>query len=80
MTKFVFDGTAFEHYCQWALQDVKTFNKIRDLLKDIKRNPFKGIGNPEPLKHHQKGSWSRRIDKKNRLINKVTSNEIHIAS
>jgi Txe/YoeB family toxin of Txe-Axe toxin-antitoxin module len=46
MTKFVFDETAFEHYCQWALQDVKTFNKIRDLLKDIKRIPFKGIGNP----------------------------------
>ena len=54
-------------------------NKINDLLKDISRTPFKGIGKPEALKHKYKGYWSRRIDLEHRLIYKVTDDEIFIA-
>ena len=50
-----------------------------DLLKDISRTPFSGIGKPEPLKHKYKGFWSRRIDSEHRLIYKVKDDEILIA-
>lgn len=53
--------------------------KINSLLKEISRNPFSGIGKPEPLKHKYKGFWSRRIDGEHRLIYKVNGNEILIA-
>ncbi len=51
---------------------------INDLLNDIARNPYDGIGKPEPLKHQYKGFWSRRIDAEHRLIYKCQDNEIYI--
>ncbi|NCO55983.1 MAG: Txe/YoeB family addiction module toxin [Bacteroidetes bacterium CG_4_10_14_3_um_filter_31_20] len=80
MTKFIFDDNALEQYSDWARENIKLFDKIEDLLKDIKRNPFKGIGKPEPLKHQHRGCWSRRIDDKHRLVYRVSSDEIHIIS
>lgn len=80
MTKFIFDDNALEQYSDWARENIKIFDKIEDLLKDIKRNPFKGIGKPEPLKHYYKGCWSRRIDDKHRLIYRISFEEIHIIS
>jgi len=53
--------------------------RINDLLKDIARNPYNGIGKPEPLKHKYQGYWSRRIDEKHRLIYKIREDEILIA-
>jgi len=53
--------------------------RINDLLKNISREPYSGIGKPEPLKHKYKGFWSRRIDGEHRLIFRVKDNEIHIA-
>jgi toxin YoeB len=53
--------------------------RINDLLKDISRHPFSGIGKPEPLKHKYQGFWSRRIDSEHRLIYAVKENEILIA-
>jgi toxin YoeB len=50
-------------------------NRISKLLKDIKKNPFTGLGNPERLKHQLSGYWSREIDKKNRLIYKLLESE-----
>ncbi|MCX6233956.1 MAG: Txe/YoeB family addiction module toxin [Bacteroidetes bacterium] len=58
---------------------VKDESKINDLLKDISRTPFSGIGKPEPLKYKNKGFWSRRIAGEHRLIYQVKDDEIHIA-
>ena len=51
-----------------ATQDKKTLKRINKLIKDIQRDPFLGIGKPEPLKYDYQGAWSRRIDAENRLI------------
>jgi len=64
---FLFRGKSFEEYTYWQEQDSKTLEKVNRLLADIRRNGYKGIGKPEPLKHSQ-GKWSRRIDKENRII------------
>jgi toxin YoeB len=53
--------------------------RINDLIKDVLRNPFNGIGKPEPLRHQFKGYWSRRIDQKHRLIYRATEDAIWIA-
>ena len=81
MKRLIFEDIAFDHYNEWARINIKTFDKIGDLLRDIQRNPFKGIGKPEPLKYHLKGSWSRIIDDKHRLVYSVMpSGEVLIIS
>lgn len=50
------------------------------LIKDIQRNTFSGIGNPEPLKENRNGWWSRRIDEKNRIVYREKDGAIIIAS
>ena len=62
------------------MQDRKTLKRINDLLRDIERDPFNGIGKPEILKHEWKGYWSRRIDETNRLIYKINNNQLEIAA
>lgn len=61
---------AWNEYCQWQLCDRKTLKRVNDLIRDISRNPFSGIGKPEPLKGSLAGFWSRRIDKQNRVVYK----------
>ena len=56
----------------------KTLRKINSLLKNIDRTPFSGEGKPEPLKHNKQGYWSRRIDGVNRIVYKVTDEQIVI--
>ena len=65
--------------CTGKKTNKKYVKKINDLLKDISRTPFSGIGKPEPLKHKYKGFWSRRIDSEHRLIYAVKNDEILIA-
>ena len=62
---------AWEDYLYWQKTDKKTFKRINTLVKDIKRQPFQGLGDPEPLKHNWSGYWSRRIDREHRLVYKV---------
>lgn len=64
--KWTFD--AWDGYLYWQQADKKNFKRINQLIKDTKRNPFEGIGKPEPLKENLKGLWSRRIDKEHRLV------------
>jgi toxin YoeB len=71
---------AFKEYQDWIEKDRKTAMKIGDLVRDILRNPYQGIGKPEALKHQYKGYWSRRIDQEHRLIYKVTETSIVIIS
>jgi toxin YoeB len=75
-----FEDSAFVEYLQWKEEDEKIFDKINTLIKEISRNPFRGIGKPEPLKGDWSGHWSRRITQEHRLIYKVSSDHIVIAS
>ena len=76
---YIFVDESWEDYLYWQKTDKKILPKINDLLKDISRTPFSGLGKPEPLKHKYKGYWSRRIDGEHRLIYRVKDDEILIA-
>jgi toxin YoeB len=78
MTK-IWADSAWEDYLYWQKQDKKTLSRINALLKDIERNEHDGLGHPEPLKHERQGYWSRRIDDTNRLIYRITENNLEIA-
>ncbi|MBC6431308.1 Txe/YoeB family addiction module toxin [Nostoc sp. HG1] len=71
MKKVVFELEAFEELGQWATEDKKIFKKILQLIRDIQRDPFAGIGKPEPLKYELQGYWSRRITDEHRLVYKI---------
>jgi toxin YoeB len=73
-----FDDAAFEDLAWWIKQDRSKALRIVDLIKDVQRDPFKGIGKPEPLKYQLKGCWSRRIDQEHRLVYQVTEEKIRI--
>ena len=72
------DDEAWEDYLYWQSQDKKTLKRINQLLRDIERSPYEGIGKPEPLKHGLQGYWSRRIDEVNRLVYRVENSRIEI--
>jgi toxin YoeB len=73
-----FNDTSWNEYLFWQKNDKQKLNKINELLKDISRNPYEGIGKPEALKHKYIGYWSRRIDEEHRLIYKIIQDEIII--
>ncbi len=60
-------GDAWDEYCEWQRTDKAILNRINELIKDARRDPFSGIGKPEPLKHDLSGGWSRRINETDRL-------------
>ena len=69
---------AWEDYLYWQAQDRKTLKRINNLLKDIDRDPFSGVGRPEPLTGSLQGYWSRRIDDANRIVYKVKDGQLII--
>lgn len=73
-----FTENAWEDYLYWQKIDKKTVKKINELIKDIKRDPFHGIGKPEPLKYDLAGYWSRRIDQEHRLVYKVVDEDLQV--
>jgi toxin YoeB len=77
--RYIFVDESWEDYLYWQQTDKKKLRRINDLLKDIARNPFTGLGKPEPLKFNYKGFWSRRIDDEHRLIYRVQGDDIQIA-
>lgn len=70
--RLVWTPHAWEDYLHWQRADPKILGAINDLIKDIRRDPFKGLGKPEPLKHHLRGWWSRRITGEHRLVYRVS--------
>ena len=70
---------AWEDYIYWQKQDKKTLKRINQLLQDISRNGYKGIGKPEPLKGNYSGWWSRRINETDRLVYRIKNGQIEIA-
>ena len=80
MRNIVFSDASWDDYLYWQKNDKKNLKRINILIKDIKRNPFEGIGKPEPLKHQLQGCWSRRIDNEHRLVYEINDDAIHIVS
>ena len=76
---FSFSDDAWEDYLHWQQNDKKILKKINRLIKEIQRDPFEGIGEPEPLKYNWSGYWSRRITIEHRLIYKVHDDTLMIA-
>ncbi len=74
-----FSSRAWEDYVYWQQFDKKVLKKVNELLKDISRSPYEGIGKPEPLKHALSGFWSRRITDEHRLVYRVEGKTIQVA-
>ncbi|MFZ1750843.1 MAG: Txe/YoeB family addiction module toxin [Saprospiraceae bacterium] len=72
--------SSWEDYLYWQENDRDIVKKINSLLKDTLRNPFSGLGKPEPLVGNYKGFWSRRINQEHRLIYKIEDQRIIVAS
>ena len=75
----VFSGQAWEDLCHWIDKDRRIAKRIAKLIEDTKRDPFEGIGKPEPLKHDFAGYWSRRINGEHRMIYKTDQGQLLIA-
>jgi len=74
----IWSDEAWEDYLYWQKQDRKTLNRVNQLIKDIERNGYEGIGKPEPLRANLSGLWSRRIDNINRLIYRLHDGKLEI--
>lgn len=78
MRQIAFTPEAFKEYNEWFEQDKQIIDRIKILIREIDKNPFRGIGKPEPLKGNWKGNWSRRIDHTHRLIYRISEAQILI--
>lgn len=78
MRTVAFTQKGFEEYNEWFEIERQKVDRIKILIRDIDKEPFKGLGKPEPLKGNWSGYWSRRIDNEHRLVYKVTSEQILI--
>jgi len=67
-----FTKNGWEDFEYWVETDQETVTKIKDLIKSIRQDPFKGLGKPEPLRYDLKGYWSRRISSEHRIVYKVS--------
>ncbi|SOE20839.1 toxin YoeB [Spirosomataceae bacterium TFI 002] len=75
----LFTDESWEDYLYWQKTDKKMLKRINELIKDIKRHPFEGIGKPEALKYKYQGFWSRRINQEHRVIYKIKGEQLIIA-
>jgi toxin YoeB len=80
MRNLKFTDEAWADYLYWQAQDKKTLRRLNKLIEAAARTPFEGMGKPEPLKGSLSGSWSRRIDEQNRLVYRVSEEDIIVIS
>lgn len=80
MRQVHFHQEAFAQFTAWSGEDAALFERLTRLITEAARNPFEGIGKPEPLKHQLKGYWSRRISAEHRLVYKATAEAIIVVS
>ena len=78
--KLAWTDEAWKDYIYWQTQDKKTLKRINKIIKDTMRQPFEGIGKPEPLRENLSGFWSRRIDDTHRFVYAVAKNFITVIS
>lgn len=75
----LFTDESWEDYLYWQKTDKKMLKRINELIKDIKRHPFEGIGKPEALKYKYQGFWSRRNNQEHRVIYQIKGEQLIIA-
>ena len=78
--KLIFSEEAWEDYVYWQKVDKNIVKRINELIKDTTRNPFEGIGKPEPLKFALSGYWSRRINSEHSMVYTVDKSSLLIAA
>ncbi len=78
--RLIWSDKSWEEYLSWQSTDKKVLKKINSLIKDIKRDPFEGIGKPEPLKYELQGCWSRRVTDEHRLVYEIENDALYIVS
>lgn len=78
--RLLWEDRAWDDYLYWQTQDKKVLKRVNLLIKDIRRNPFDGVGKPEPLKNNLSGWWSRRIDETNRIVYYEQGGIIYVVS
>jgi toxin YoeB len=76
--KLSFFDKPWDEYLYWQQTDLKILRKINNLLKEISRTPYEGLGKPEPMKHNLANYWSRRIDQEHRLVYRVEDDTIYV--
>lgn len=77
--KLIFADEAWEDYVYWQKQDKRMVERINKLIAEVKREPFVGVGKPEPLKHALSGLWSRRINDEHRMVYKIEGGALLLA-
>ncbi len=77
--KLIFSEKAWDEYLYWQKNDQKILEHVNQLLREIQRTPYSGIGKPEPLKYAFTGYWSRRITNEHRLVYKIQDDAVLIA-
>ena len=77
--KLIFSENAWHDYLYWQKTDKKALKRINQLITEITRSPYEGIGKPEPLKHALSGYWSRRIDGEHRIVYRADIGSAYIA-
>ena len=77
--KKIWSEKSWEDYLYWQDQNKNILKKLNQLIRDIERNPFEGLGKPEPLKKNLSGWWSRRIDETHRIVYRVEKDILEIA-
>ncbi len=74
----LFTPESWEDYLYWQKKDKKILRRVNELIRDIQRNPFEGIGKPEPLRYQLQGCWSRRTDQEHRIVYEIEDDSIRI--
>jgi len=77
--KLIFADAAWEDYLHWQAQDRRMVERINKLIRETQREPFTGIGKPEPLKHALAGYWSRRITDEHRMVYRIDGDSLLMA-
>ena len=76
--KLIFADDAWDDYVYWQKQDKRMVERINTLIRETQREPFTGVGKPEPLKHALSGYWSRRINDEHRMVYRVEGDALMI--
>jgi toxin YoeB len=77
--RLIFADAAWEDYLYWQKQDRKMIERINKMIQEVMREPFTGVGKPEPLKHALAGFWSRRITDEHRMVYRVEDGSLLVA-
>ena len=77
--KLIFADAAWDDYLYWQQQDRKMVVRINRLIQEVMREPFSGVGKPEPLKHALAGFWSRRITDEHRMVYRIEGKSVLLA-